>query len=853
VPLFSCQSRDLTRLLLAASMAGAFGLAAASTPAADGAATVHPQLWPRVGSPLPPDPALDARVKALLGRMSVEDKVGQMIQADIKYVTPEDVHQYRLGSILAGGNSKPNGQQTATAMQWLQLSDAFYRASMERSDGRPAIPVLFGIDAVHGHNNLVGSTLFPQNVGLGATRDPELLHEIGTVTAQELRASGINWTFAPTLTVPRDRRWGRSYEGYSENPILVAEYASQIVGGLEGAVGTPQFLDASHVIATAKHFVGDGGTRDGKDQGDAEVSEAVLRDVHAAGYPPAIRAGVQVVMVSFSSWNGVKMAGNKALITDVLKQRMGFDGIVLGDWNAHGQVPGCTNEDCAAAYNAGLDMLEAPDSWKGLYRHTLAEVKSGVIPMSRVDDAVSRILRVKLRLGMFKAGLPGSNPLARASAQVIGSPAHRALARRAVRESLVLLKNRHGLLPLDPRKRILVAGDGADNISKQNGGWTLTWQGTGLTNANFPGATSIWSGISAQVRAAGGTPVLSVDGSFRQKPDAAIVVFGEDPYAEFQGDLPNLAYKPGNDHDLNLLRRLHAEGIPVVALFITGRPLWMNREINASDAFVVAWLPGSEGEGIADVLLRKRDGSVDYDFRGKLPYSWPRTAVQTRLNVGQPDYHPQFAYGYGLSYSDDGDLGALPEQPGVALDGGRAGVYLVHGKPAHGFSLQLTAANGQATSVDAVPAAARDGSLRVAALDYKAQEDARRLSWSGSGAASVALTTNSSLDLDRQTNGDVMLVTTLRVDAVSPQGASLGVACGSNCGARIQVGPQLAALPRGQWLRVGIPLKCFRDAGADMSKVVRPFEWTSGPGESIVVTEVSLGTVADKTLDCPTH
>ena len=555
------------------------------------ATTVHSELWPKGSSPLPPDPVIESRVQALLAKMSVADKVGQMIQADIKYVTPDDVRKYRLGSILAGGNSKPSGQPYPDAAQWQALSDAFYRASMDTSGGGLAIPVLFGIDAVHGHNNLVGSTLFPQNSALGAARDPQLIHEIGEVTAQELRASGINWTFAPTLTVPQDVRWGRSYEGYSQNPALVAQYAAAMVGGLEGKPGTAQFLDAEHVIATAKHFVGDGGTHDGKDQGDAEVSEAVLRDVHAAGYPPAIKAGVQVVMVSFSSWNGVKMAGNKALITDVLKGRMGFDGIVLGDWNAHGQVPGCTNEDCPVAYNAGLDMLEAPDSWPGLYKNTLAEVKSGVIPMSRVDDAVTRILRVKLRLGMFEAGLPSANPLAVRSAQVVGNPAHRALARRAVRESLVLLKNNNGVLPIDPRRHILVAGDGADNISKQNGGWTLTWQGTGLTNANFPGATSIWAGLQAQVQAAGGSAELSVDGDYKQKPDVAIVVFGEDPYAEFQGDLPNLAYRPGNDHDLDLLRRLHGQGVPVVALFLTGRPLWMNREINAADAFAVAWLP----------------------------------------------------------------------------------------------------------------------------------------------------------------------------------------------------------------------------------------------------------------------
>jgi beta-glucosidase len=851
VPLLPPSSPFLRRVSMSVSLAGVLLM---TVPAMAGdATTVHPELWPKGSSPLPPDPVIESRIQALLAKMSVADKVGQMVQADIKYVTPDDVREYRLGSILAGGNSKPPGQPYPTASHWQALSDAFYRASMDTSGGGLAIPVLFGIDAVHGHNNLVGSTLFPQNAALGATRDPQLIHDIGEVTARELRASGINWTFAPTLTVPQDVRWGRSYEGYSQNPALVAQYAAAMIGGLEGKPGTSQFLDVEHVIATAKHFVGDGGTHDGKDQGDAQISEAVLRDVHASGYPPAIKAGVQVVMVSFSSWNGVKMAGNKALITDVLKGRMGFDGIVLGDWNAHGQVLGCTNEDCPVAYNAGLDMLEAPDSWKGLYKNTLAEVKAGVIPMSRVDDAVTRILRVKMRLGMFEAGLPSANPLVARSAQVIGSPAHRALARRAVRESLVLLKNNHGVLPIDPRKHVLVAGDGADNISKQNGGWTLTWQGTGLTNANFPGATSIWAGLQAQVQAAGGSAELSVDGDYKQKPDVAIVVFGEDPYAEFQGDLPNLAYRPGNDHDLDLLRRLRGQGVPVVAVFLTGRPLWMNREINAADAFVVAWLPGSEGEGIADVLLRTRDGRIANDFHGKLAYAWPRSAVQVPVAAAARGEHPQFPYGFGLTYADSGNSGPLSEEAGIALSAARSGVYFTHGKPAQGFALRLTGANGAAMNVAAAPAATTDGSLRINALDYKAQEDARSLSWSGTGAADVALVTPEPLDVERETNGDVLLVTTLRVDAVSPGGTSIGVGCGVGCSGQVPVGQQLAALPHGQWTRLGIPLKCFRDAGANMSRLDQPFEWSSHSGEQIAITDVSLGTVADQTLTCPTH
>jgi beta-glucosidase len=852
VPLLQRSSLFLRCLSVPLSIAGVLLV---TVPAmAEDATTVHPEQWPKAASPLPADPAIESRVRALLAKMSVEDKVGQMIQADIKYVTPDDVRQYRLGSVLAGGNSKPPGQPYPVASQWQALSDAFYRASMDTSHGGQAIPVLFGIDAVHGHNNLVGSTLFPQNSALGATRDPQLIHDIGEVTAQELRASGISWTFAPTLTVPQDGRWGRSYEGYSQNPALVAQYAAAVVGGLEGKPGTPGFLDASHVIATAKHFLGDGGTHDGKDQGDAQISEAMLRDIHAAGYPPAIKAGVQVVMVSFSSWNGVKMAGNKALVTDVLKQRMGFDGIVLGDWNAHGQVPGCTNEDCPVAYNAGLDMLEAPDSWKGLYKNTLAEVKAGTIPMGRLDDAVTRILRVKMRLGMFDAGLPSTNALAVRSAEVVGSPAHRSVARRAVRESLVLLKNNQGVLPLDPRKRILVAGDGADNISKQNGGWTLTWQGTGQTNANFPGATSIWAGLQAQVKAAGGSAELSVEGDYKQKPDAAIVVFGEDPYAEFQGDRANLAYRPGNDHDLELIRKLRGQGVPVVAVFLTGRPLWMNREINAADAFVVAWLPGSEGEGIADVLLRTRDGHIAHDFHGKLAYAWPRSAVQIPVAAIAKSEHPQFPYGFGLSYAAGAKTGTLSEDPGLKLSGEQAGVYFTRGKPAQDFVVRLTGANGTATNVAATPAATADGSLQITALDYKAQEDARSLSWSGAGVATVELVAPAPLDVERETNGDVMLVTTMKVDAVSPDDTStIGIGCGAGCSARVPVGSQLSTLPRGQWLRVGISLKCLRDAGANMSKVDRPFEWTSHSAGKIAITDVSLGTVADQTLACPAH
>ncbi|KRE97860.1 1,4-beta-D-glucan glucohydrolase [Frateuria sp. Soil773] len=809
-------------------------------------ATVHPQAWPRVASRLPHDAALEARVQSLLSTLSVEDKVGQLIQADIAAIKPDDLKTYRLGSVLAGGNSGPNGNEFAKPAEWRALVDQFHRAALQPSPGHASIPLLFGIDAVHGNNNVVGATLFPQNSALGATRDPALIREIGAATAQEVRAVDIDWTFAPTLAVPQDDRWGRTYEGYSQDPQLVAQYASAMVEGLQGEPGGKDFLRAGHVVAAAKHFLGDGGTFEGRDQGDARVSEAVLRDVHGAGYVSAVGAGVQTVMASFSSWNGQKMHGNRALLTDVLKGRMGFDGFVVGDWNAHGQLEGCTNDSCAKAINAGVDMLMAPDGWRALYANTLAQVKSGEIPRARLDDAVSRILRVKLRAGLFEQGtkLP-----AMAAVSAIGAGDHRALARRAVRESLVLLKNRGGVLPIDPRRHVLVAGDGADNLSKQSGGWTITWQGTGVAAENFPNAQSIWSGIEQQVKAAGGTATLSVDGSFTQKPDVAIVVFGEEPYAEFQGDLKTFAYKPGNEHDLQLLRSLHARGVPVVAVFLAGRPLWVNREINASDAFVMAWLPGSEGGGVADVLLRKADGSVDHDFHGKLSYAWPRTAVQVAQEAGRAAQYP---FGYGLTYADRDTAKALPEVSGVVAGQDPAGLFLERGKPTSLTQLELSdAAGGAQSTVGSVPAASPGGNVKIVGVDYKAQEDARRVKWSGAGG-SLALVANAPLDLNRETNGDIQLVMTLRVDEVPAAGeVSLGVDCAKGCRARLPFRAALGGLPKGKWVRVGVPLKCFRDAGASMDALHAPFVIESRAPLTLSLSQVQLDARADTVLPCP--
>ncbi|AJC44575.1 1,4-beta-D-glucan glucohydrolase [Xanthomonas sacchari] len=851
----------LRTALAAAAALGLLALAAAvpgrSVPVAPAAAPpppIHPDRWPSPAWPLKEDPALEARITKLMAQMSVEQKVGQTVQGDIGSMTPEDARKYHIGSVLAGGNSDPGGKYDASPAQWLALADAYYTASMQTDGAGPAIPIIFGIDAVHGQSNIVGATLFPHNIGLGATRDPELMRKIGEITAAETRTTGMEWTFAPTVAVPQDDRWGRTYEGYSESPEVVASFAGKVVEGLQGVPGTPGFLDGSHVISSVKHFLGDGGTTDGKDQGDTRISEQQLRDIHGAGYPPAIAAGAQTVMASFNSVNGVKMHGNTVMLTDVLKGQMHFGGFVVGDWNGHAQVPGCRKDDCPAAFNAGVDMLMAPDSWKGVYENALKAVKSGQIPMARLDDAVRRILRVKLRLGLFEAGKPSQRPLGGKFA-LLGAPEHRAVARQAVRESLVLLKNQGQLLPLKPQLKLLVAGDGANDMGKQAGGWTLNWQGTGTKRADYPNGTTIWEGLQQQVGAAGGSAELAVDGKFATKPDVAVVVFGEHPYAEFQGDIATLLYKPGDDSDLELIKSLKAQGIPVVAVFLSGRPLWVNREINAADAFVAAWLPGSEGAGIADVLLRKPDGSVQYDFHGKLSFSWPRTAVQFANNVGQKNYSPQFAFGYGLTYEDKGDLSRLSEVSGVSGAQAVGGVYLDRGKPAAGINLILFGGTQANLPAATFPAALADGSLKVTAIDHKAQEDARRFVWSGSGTSGLALVLPKPLDVSRESNGDVQLILTLKVDAAPNAAARIGVACGHDCGARVDLGKALAALPKGEWRTLGVPLKCFAVAGADLTRLERLPLIESDGVLDLSLSRIALGSSNDaqSVVDCPLH
>ena len=614
--------------------------------------THQPNAWPQPARTVPQDRQIEAKVSALLARMTLEQKVGQMVQADIRSVTPDDVRKYRLGSVLNGGGAFPGENKHASVADWVALADRFYDASMDTANGQLAIPIMWGTDAVHGHNNVIGATLFPHNIGLGAAHDPDLIERIGEVTAREVAVTGLDWTFAPVVAVVRDDRWGRTYESYSEDPEIVRLYAERMVHGLQGTPGTKSFLDSAHVLGTAKHFIGDGGTADGVDRGDNRSSEAELLKIHAPGYIAAISAGVQTVMASYNTWEGLKVHGVHYLLTDVLKQRMGFDGIVVSDWDGVDEVQGCSKDKCAQAVNAGLDIIMVPNEWKSFIGNTIEQVRTEKIPLARIDDAVTRILRVKFRAGLFERGRPSSRPLAN-KRELLGAPEHRELARRAVRESLVLLKNERGLLPLRRNANVLVVGDGADNIPKQTGGWTVTWQGTENSNAEFPGATSIFQGIARAVGEAGGTASSAAGPELERlqaRPDIAIVVFGENPYAEWFGDLKSLDYRGAGGAELALLQQLRQAAVPRVCVFLTGRPLWIEQQLAACDAFVVAWLPGSEGGGIADVLFRKADGSVNHNFVGKLSFSWPRTVAQTSLNRNDPKYDPLFPYGFGLRY-----------------------------------------------------------------------------------------------------------------------------------------------------------------------------------------------------------
>ena len=664
------------------------------------------------------DTSEDARIADLISRMSVERKVAQLIQPQINSFTAEDMRRYRFGSYLNGGNGGPYGNEYAEASEWLKLADEMYLASVEpMPGGEPVIPTMWGTDAVHGHTNIIRATIFPHNIALGATRDADLVRRVGEATAVEIEVTGIDWNFSPTIAVAQDDRWGRTYESYSEDPAIVAPLGAALVEGLQGRKGDPNRLGAGHVIATAKHFFGDGGTDQGVDQGEVTGDIEALKAIHAAPYPAAIAAGVETIMASFNSINGEKMHGNKSLLTDVLRGELGFDGLVVGDWNGHGQVAGCTNTDCPQSLLAGLDIYMVPDDWKGLLETTVAQVKDGTIPMARLDEAVTRILRVKMRAGLLGDMLQPSRRPNAGDYALLGSADHRAIAREAVAKSQVLLKN-NGILPLKKGANILVAGSAADDIAQASGGWTLTWQGGGdLDNSYFPGATSIWKGLETAVKEGGGSATLSPDGQYSSKPDAAVVVFGEEPYAEFAGDRKHLGFT--DEEGLGLLRKFKAEGVPTVAVFLSGRPMWVNREMNAADAFVASWLPGSEGAGVADVLTGATPAT------GKLGFSWPATCDFGPLNG--PD-GALFPVGYGRALTDTSATAQLDEDCAPLLAGPTRALFEA-GRLADGTFAFAVKPNveGEGEYLAQMRGDLTDAGVTVRGYDRDAQEDAREV------------------------------------------------------------------------------------------------------------------------------
>tara|TARA_B100000700_G_scaffold257036_1_gene290553 strand:+ start:4474 stop:6837 length:2364 start_codon:yes stop_codon:yes gene_type:complete len=783
-------------------------------------------------APLPLDPAIEAKIDEILPKLTLEQKVGQVIQADSGSVTPDEVREYRLGSVLSGGNSAPGPLPYAEAKAWLEMADKYYNASIDSEGVEIAIPIIWGIDAVHGHANLKGAIVFPHNVGLGAMNNPDLIEKIAKITAHELTISGHDWTFAPTLAVPQDLRWGRTYEGFSENPDIVNSYGDRIVVGLQGQFDSDDFMGDGKVISSAKHFLADGATQNGVDQGDALISEEALSKVHAAGYYSAIPAGVQTVMASFSSWQGRKLHGDKELLTGVLKGKMGFNGFVVGDWNGHGQVPGCINTDCAQSLNAGLDMYMAPDSWKGLYKNTLKQVKDGTISMERLNDAVRRILRVKLISGIFEKGAPSTRPNA-GNESLLALPKNREIARQAVRESMVLLKNNNQVLPIDNSKTILVIGDGAESISKASGGWTLSWQGTGHSNDEFPNGVSILEGIKEAVNQGGGKLIYSPKGDTSIKADVVIAVYGEDPYAEFQGDRENLDFV-SNGFDVNKLGIYKNKEIPVVSVFLSGRPMWTNSEINNSDAFVAAWLPGSEGGGISDLLFQ-RDPS--YDFVGRLSFSWPASAL-----VIEND-EPLFKLGYGLSYDSSENINLLSEKSGLENNNiASTGQFFSKGAAVAPWGLWLIS-DDLSKQIASFPTSF--GGLIFSKIDHMAQEDALRINWTRSDGDYFRISSSNSNDMSRQSNGAMEL--TFNAKSFNNSDAIVKI---GQCDNRINCDNTIDIKISGDWREYRISLSCFEKLGVDMTKVTSALLIKGQKGVDIGLSDVRLESDIDAKPGC---
>jgi beta-glucosidase len=580
--------------------------------------------------------SFDSQVQKLLSQLTLAEKVGQMTQADQMYLRDlDDLQKFHLGSLLSGGDSDPKTGNDFHS--WRELYNHYQARAVKTT---PHIPILYGVDDVHGHSNVIGATIFPHNIGLGCTRNAELVEKAGRITAIEVRATGIQWGFAPCVAVPQDVRWGRTYEGFSDSPDVVKVLGEAAVRGMQGS----SLGDPLSIAACAKHFAGDGGTAFGTglprgrgslhyplDQGDTRLSDADFRRIHLQGYVTAVQAGVATIMPSYSSWNGVKCSDDYVLLTEILKQELGFKGFLISDYAAEKELPGKYKQQIESTINAGMDMVMVPDDYPQFIRLLTELVEEKRVPMSRIDDAVGRILRVKFAMGLMD---PNRSQLADpALEKQFGSPEHRAVARQCVRESLVILKN--GPLPLAAGRRIHVAGKCADNIGNQCGGWTIQWQGRS-------GNTTTGTTILAAIRKAAGDAnvTYSEDGSGARGASAAIAVIGETPYAEMMGDRENLNLDPA---DVAVVENLKRSGVPVVVVLVSGRPLAIDDILPQADAFVAAWLPGTEGDGVADVLFGK------YKPTGKLSFTWPKGS-STSFHLGDPGYETLSPFGFGQSW-----------------------------------------------------------------------------------------------------------------------------------------------------------------------------------------------------------
>ncbi len=797
-------------------------------------ATAELKDWPALESRFKQDPAIEARVAEILASMTLEQKVGQMVQPEIKAISPADVRKYYIGSVLNGGGSWPAMNKHATIEDWVKLADAYYDASMS-TDAKIPVPVIWGTDAVHGHSNVYGATIFPHNIGLGAAHDVELIERIAEATGQSTRATGVTWTFAPTVAVAQNARWGRTYESYSSQPALIREYAAAYVKGMQG------MLDKDgNVVATAKHFIGDGATDGGKDQGNATVTQSQMINVHGQGYYGAIESGVQTVMASFNSWNDIatgkdygKMHGTRDLLTVALKDKMGFDGFVVSDWNGIGQVTGCSDDSCPQAINAGIDMVMVPDKWKTFIANTIAQVKSGEIPQARIDDAVTRILRVKLRARLWE-----HKPSASQFAGKPESLVHRDLARRAARESLVLLKNDGATLPLKKGQRVLLVGKSADSISNQTGGWSLTWQGTDNTNADFPNADSIAAGLREQLGDANVVLRDSAEGVDPASYDVIVAAIGETPYAETNGDIvpsDSMAHSRRHPEDLAVLKAAAATGKPVVTVFLSGRALYANDLINLSNSFVAAWLPGTEGKGVTDVLVAGADGKAAHDFRGKLTFPWPAVACP------KADSTPQFALDSGLRYGDTKTVGKLPEDA-TASCGDATALGIFKQSDIAPFSLQMAAGNEEKAVGSDMNTTQRwpqaKPALQVATVQVNTQQDAKEVTWLAPARFFARNPSKNNLAAMATARGVVQFDVVVKQAPTKPVQFTVG--CGANCGASLDLTATFSGDAVGKKQTVKVPLACFGKLGADLTGVDTPFSVTADAPFAAAFTNIQV-------------